>query len=133
MLDQRGGPGRVVGLHADEGDVDRRLPGQLLRVRDMQRAHGNREFRDVPGVGDAQAVLPHVFDMLGPWVDERDVLAGLHHMGAGVAADRTRSDDRYLPPHAFLPAFSLAEASPPAGLITSGEPRRPCPLPAVAV
>ena len=124
LLDQHGGPGGVVGLHADEGDVDRRLPGQLLRVGDVQRAHRDREFRDVLGMGDAQAVLSHVLDMLGPGIDERDVLARLHHMGAGIAADRTRSDDRYLPAHAFLPAFLVAEASAPAGLITSGEPRR---------
>src|SRR5258706_13924608 len=37
LLDQGGGPGRVVGLHAHEGDVDRLLLGQLLRVRDVQR------------------------------------------------------------------------------------------------
>ena len=124
LPDQRGGPGRVVGLHAHEGDVDRRLLGEPLRVRDVQRAHGNREFCDVPGVGDAQAVLPHVLDMLGPWIDERHVLARLHHMGAGIPADGTRSDNSYLPTHAFLPAFLAAEASAPAGLITTVEPRR---------
>ena len=48
----------------------------------------------VHGVGDAQAVLSHVLDMLGPGIDEGHVLAGLHHMGAGIAADRARSDDR---------------------------------------
>jgi hypothetical protein len=40
-------------------------------------------------------------------------------MSAGIAADRTRSDDRNLPAHAFLP-HCLAEASAPEGLITSG-------------
>src|SRR5712675_1679856 len=110
LPDQHGGPGGVVGLHAHEGDVDRRLLGQLLRVRDVQRAHGNGEFRDVLGVGDAQAVFPHMLDMLGPGIDERHVLARLHHMGAGIAADRTRSHDRYLPPHAFLPDFSCSRA-----------------------
>ena len=54
-------------------------------------------------MSDAQAVLPHVLDMLGPWIDERHVLAGLHHVCAGIPADGTRSDDRYLPTHAFLP------------------------------
>ena len=66
---------------------------RALRVRDMQRPHGNREFRDVHGVGDAQAVLSHVLDMLGPRIDERHVLARLHHMGAGIPADGTCSDD----------------------------------------
>ena len=65
-----------------------------------------------------------MLDMLGPGIDEGDVLARLHHMGAGIAADRTRSDNRYLPAHAVLPAFALAEASAAAGFITSGEPRR---------
>src|SRR5712672_2197877 len=112
LLNQGRGPSRVVGLHADEGDVDRRLPGQLLRVRDVQGAHGNREFRDVPGVGDAQAVLPHVLNMLGPWIDERHVLARLHHMGAGIPANGTCSDNGYLPPHAVLPALLAAQRLP---------------------
>ena len=111
LPDQHGRPGRVVGLHADEGDVDRLLLGELLRVRDMQRAHRNREFRDVLGVGDAQAVLAHVLDMLGPGIDEGDVLARLHHMGTGIPADGPRSDDRYLPTHAFLRAFLAAPGS----------------------
>jgi hypothetical protein len=72
-------------------------------------------------VGDAQAVLPHVLDMLGPWIDERHVLARLHHMGAGIPADGTRSDNRYLPTHAFPPALLPAEASAPARLITMVE------------
>jgi hypothetical protein len=114
LLDQHGRPGGVVGLHADEGDVDRCFPGQLLRVGDVQRAHGNLEFRDVLGVGDAQAVLSHVLDMIGPWIDERDVLARLHHMRAGISADRTRSDDRYLPAHVVLP-FLAAKVAPRQG------------------
>jgi hypothetical protein len=60
-------------------------------------------------VGDAQAVLPHVLDMLGPWIDERHVLARLHHMGAGIPADRARSDDRYLPTHCFPPGIFAAD------------------------
>jgi hypothetical protein len=62
--------------------------------------------------------------MLGPRIDERHVLARLHHMGAGIPADGTRSDNSYLPTHAFLPAFLAADASAPAGLITTVEPRR---------
>ena len=109
LLDHHGGPGGVVGLHADKGDVDRRLLGELLRVGDVQRADGNGEFRDVHGVGDAQAVLAHVLDMLGPRIDEGDVLARLHHMGAGIAADRARTNDGYFPTHAFLPGFLVRE------------------------
>jgi hypothetical protein len=36
-------------------------------------------------------------------------------MSAGIPADGTRSDNSYLPTHAFLPAFLAAEASAPAG------------------
>ena len=50
-------------------------------------------------------MLLHVLDVRGPRIDERYVLAGLYHMGAGIAAHRTRSDNGYLPPHTFLPAF----------------------------
>jgi hypothetical protein len=44
-------------------------------------------------------------------------------MGAGISADGTRSNDSYLPTHAFLPAFLAAEASAPAGLTANGEAR----------
>ena len=53
LPDQHGGPRRVVGLHADKGDVDRLLLGELLRIRDVQRAHRDREFRNIHRVGDA--------------------------------------------------------------------------------
>jgi hypothetical protein len=51
-------------------------------------------------------MLLHVIDMRGPWIDEGHILASLHHMGAGIPANRTRSNDGYLPAHAFLLAFS---------------------------
>jgi hypothetical protein len=65
-----------------------------------------------------------MFDMLGPGIDERHVLTCLRHMGAGISADRTRSDDSYLPTHAFLPAILAAEVSATAGLTANGEPHR---------
>ena len=123
LLDHHGGPGGVVGFHADEGDVDRRLPGELLRVGEVQRADGNRKLRNVHGVGNPQAVFAHVLDMLGPGVDERDVLARLHHMGPGITADRARANDGYLPTHAFLPGFLVPEPSASAGLIANGAAR----------
>jgi hypothetical protein len=42
-------------------------------------------------------------------------------MCAGISADGTRSDNSYLPTHAFLPALLAAEASATAGLITTLE------------
>ena len=68
----------------------------------MQRAHGNGKFFDVPGVGDSQSVLPHVFDVLGPRIDERHVLPGLHHVTADIPAHRARTDNCYPSRHAFL-------------------------------
>src|ERR1700738_1741114 len=62
--------------------------------------------------------------MLGPWIDDRPAPPRLHHMGAGIPADGTRSDDSYLPTHAFLPAFPTANASAPAELITTDETHR---------
>src|ERR1700719_3949869 len=50
-------------------------------------------------------MLSHMLDMRRPRIDERHVLAGLYHMGADIAAHRTRSDNGYLPAHTFLPAF----------------------------
>jgi len=54
-------------------------------------------------------------------------------MGAGIPADGTRSHDGYLPTHVFLPAFLAAEASAPAGFITTIEPRRAEVASAIAV
>ena len=102
LPDHHGRPGRVVGLGADEGDVDGLLLGELLHLREVQRAHRDRELRHVLGVGDAQPVLLHVLDVLGPGVDERHVLARLHHVRARIAADRARPDDRNLAAHALL-------------------------------
>jgi len=79
-------------------------------------------------VGDAQAVLAHVLDMLGPWIDEGHVLASLHHVGAGIPADSACANDCYFLAHAFLFVFSLVfldiEASPSAGLFTMAERMR---------
>jgi hypothetical protein len=43
-------------------------------------------------------------------------------MGASISADGTRSDNGYLPTHAFLPALLAAEASAPGSLITTSNP-----------
>ena len=76
------------------------LLGELLRVGDVQRAHRHGELGDVLGVRDAQPVLAHVLDVLGPGIDEGDVLAGLHHVRADVAADGACADDGdFLPGH----------------------------------
>ena len=49
-----------------------------------------------------------MLDMRRPRIDEGHVLAGLHHMGAGIAADRARSDKGYFLAHDLL-AFPVVE------------------------
>jgi hypothetical protein len=76
-----------------------------------------------------------MLDMLGPGIDEGDVLARLHHVGTGISADRAGSDDRYFLAHGFPCVFSFAflvfslgllgtEASAPSGLATMAHPYR---------
>ena len=98
-------PRGVVGFHADEGDVDRLLLGELLGVGDMQRAHRHGELRHVMAWVTRRPCLLHVLDMLGPGIDEGDVLARLHHMRPGIAADGARSHDDDLVAHDVLPNF----------------------------
>ena len=44
-----------------------------------------------------------LLDMRGPRIDERHILAGLHHMSAGITADRACSDDDNLAAHSVPP------------------------------
>ncbi len=104
LPDQHRCPGRVVGLHAHEGDVDRLLLGELLHLGQVERAHRHGEFGDLLGVRDAQPVRLHVVDVLGPGIDERHVLARPRHVRARIPADRSRPDDGNLAAHALLPA-----------------------------
>jgi hypothetical protein len=108
LADQHGRPGGVVGFHADEGDVDRLLFGELLGVGDVECAHRDGEFRLLHRMRDAQAVLAHVLDMGRPRIDEGHVLAGLNHVCAGIAADRAGTNDRNFSAHSVLPYRQLA-------------------------
>ena len=84
----------TVGLHANEGDVDRRLLGDPLHVSDVQGgSHRDRERGDVLQVRHRQPGGAHRLDMCGPAIDERDVVASLHHVRADVTADCASADD----------------------------------------
>jgi len=96
LLDQRRRPGGVVGLHTDKGDVDRRLFAELLRFGQMQGARPHGERLDIADMGDPQPVLTDGFDVFRPRIDIGYVLASLHHMRAGITANRSRADDRDL-------------------------------------
>src|SRR5438045_3067116 len=58
-------------------------------------------------VGDAKPVLLDFLDMLRPRIDEGDILTGLRHMRAGIAADRPGADDDDSLAHGSLPASAL--------------------------
>src|SRR5262249_55935226 len=96
-------PGGVVGLHADEGDVDRFFLGELLRVGDMERAHRHGEFRFLHRMRYAKPVLAHMFDMSGPRIDKGDVFAGLDHVRARITTDGAGAHDGNLSTHTVLP------------------------------
>ena len=69
----------------------------------MQRARPGRERLRPLVMRDAQPVLLDFLDMLGPWIDEGHVFAGLRHMRPGIAADRPDPDDCDALAHVFLP------------------------------
>jgi hypothetical protein len=79
----------VVGFHADEGDVDRRLLHETLYVRDVQSAHLHRTAFGFGHAGELEPVPAHVLDVLGPRIDQRDIVTGTGHVTARITADRT--------------------------------------------
>ena len=81
---------------------------------------GTRELRHVHRMRDAQPMLAHMLDVLGPRVDERHILARLRHVGAGITPDRARPDDGYLPGHASHPLILLTQRNPAGAAITTG-------------
>jgi hypothetical protein len=54
-------------------------------------------------------VLSHVLDVLGPGIDECHILASLHHVRAGIAADCASPDESdFLFGHQCLPETKSA-------------------------
>ena len=84
-----GSPRGVVGLHRDEGELE--VPRQ---ARGLVEVHGG--WPDDEGIVrtlDVEPVTPDRLDLLGPRIDEGDVMAGAGQMAAEVAPDRSRSDE----------------------------------------
>src|SRR5262245_48431514 len=73
-------------------------------------------------------MLSHMLDVRGPRIDERHVLAGLYHMGADIAAHRTRSDNGYPSAHTFLPAFWATLTLRPRAMVWCRHRGSPSPI-----
>ena len=89
-LDEVGGPLGVVGLDGDEGVVER-----LGDVLGVGQVHGVDRHREVAlTAAGTEALGAHLFDVLGPHVDEGDVVfAGLHEESADIAAHGAGTHD----------------------------------------
>ena len=103
LADHRGRPFGVVGLHADEGDVDRFALRQFLNLGQMDRLDGHGAAFLRGHAVEADAVLGHVVDMVRPGIDERHILAATGQMAARITADRTGADDDNLLTHGISP------------------------------
>src|SRR5262249_24477561 len=101
---------------------------KLLRVGYMQGAHGDAEFRHVHGVSHTQTLLAHMLDMRGPRIDEGHVLARLQHVGAGIAANRARSDNGDLAASTLSPGNHVRPIFSPAGIRLARGGATPPPL-----
>jgi hypothetical protein len=90
-LDQRACPRRVVELHADEREIDRSMR-ELLRFVDVQRLH--RHLVLALGAAEVYARALDALDVLGPRVDQGDVVARAREMAADIAADGAGADEQ---------------------------------------
>ena len=89
-LDEVGGPLGVVGLDGDEGVVEGL--GDVLGVGEVHGVDGHREI--ALAAAGAQALGAHLLHVLGPHVDEGDVVfAGLDKKRADVAAHGAGTHD----------------------------------------
>src|SRR5262245_4881819 len=104
-LDELCHPLGVVRLHAHEGDVHRRLPGERSN---LVQVHGFR-MRNLPLLrrhpGEFETVPANRFDILGPAVDQRDIVAMRRQMSAHIAADGAAAEHDDPLTHDVLPIF----------------------------
>src|SRR3954469_2589111 len=90
--DQCSGPGGVVGLHRDEGDIDRRL-GERLHLGEVQGLRLlHREALGGRHAVELQAARADGFDVLRPGIDQRHVMPELREIAADIAAQGTGAD-----------------------------------------
>jgi len=92
-------PLRVIGLHGDEDGVEGL--GHRLELVDVEGPHGDEVL--AARAGQTEPHLPHRLHVVGPLVDQGDVMAGLGQHPAHHATDRSHSDDADACPHEDCP------------------------------
>ena len=91
-LDERGGPHAVVGLHREDHGIEPLAQGaHVCQVKGLDL---DRELLVLGG--DLQAAAPHLLDVGGPQIDERDVAARAGEIAADRAPDGPRPEYRQL-------------------------------------
>ena len=91
----------------------------------MQRAWPDRERLDIADMGDPETLVADGFDIFRSRIDVGHIFAGLHHMRAGIAADRAGADNRnFLVRHHVFSRISFG--SDPS---TADGPASPFPIP----
>ena len=112
-----GGPRGVVRLHRDHREVE--VLGQPRRLVEVHRLRARRERVVRPRHRDAARV--DGVDLLGPRVDEGQVVAGPRQERADVAAHRARPDEEDLLHDGVT---SAKESGGPVGPARGREPRK---------
>jgi hypothetical protein len=69
---------RIVGFHDQENDVE--LVGERADITEVEGAH--LHFERLFGHFDSQSTLSHRLDVLGPLIDQDDVMPGFQEVGA---------------------------------------------------
>src|SRR5262249_35505975 len=91
FLDHHRRPFRVVRFHREKHDVDGLLLHQVLHFAEVHGADRDGVFFLRGNARELEAVLAHVLDVLGPGIDERDVVARARQVPPDVAAQCARS------------------------------------------
>ena len=91
--DQVGSPLGIVGLGADEGDIEGLFARQLRHIANVERADRRLEGLLGCGAGHGKTVRLHACNVSGPGVYQDGVEAGARHVGADVATDGAGGDD----------------------------------------
>ena len=82
-------PLRVIGLHRDEDGIEGL--GDRLQFMDVEGPHGDEVL--AARAGETEPDLSHGLHVIGPLVDQGDVMPRLGQHAAHDAADRSHSDD----------------------------------------